>query len=280
MWFVTGLRRGRIRRAGGRSRFHSVTTSAGCFRVHCFEAGTGAPVVLVHGMNGSGEYWADLIPVLVDAGYRVYAPDLLGFGRSEAPDVDYSMRLQAETLSGLLQSLGVQKARLLGVSLGGFVALRIAVDYPEAVGALLLLNSVGTSFETDVDMRLFSPESVEELQSLLSILTTEQPQFPRFFARDLVRTLRRHGWVVRRTIASIFTRRDLLADEDLEGIQAKTLLLWGEKDQLVPLENGEKMQRAIPGAELQVLSGCGHAILETRGEEVTRRALKFLATTR
>lgn len=280
MWFVTALRRNKLRRAGVESRYATVKTSRGGFRVHYVVGGEGPTVVLVHGMNGSVEYWADLLPKIVEAGFRVYAVDLLGFGRSEAPDVDYAIRLQAEIVRELLQQLELRAVRLLGVSLGGWIALRVAAEEPELVRALLLLNSAGMSLETEVNMELFSPESVSDLQQLLAVLMTVPPQVPRFLARDLVRSLRRHGWVVRRTIRSIFTAQDVLSQAELEAVRAQTTLIWGAEDRLIPLIEAEQLQRSIAGAELQVIPGCGHAILEMRGDEVTRRILESLDRTR
>ena len=105
------------------------------FRVHYLVGGRGQPLVLVHGLDGRAENWARLMPALMCHGHRVYAIDLLGFGRSDRPDVDYSIALQAEVLNQFFDSQGLARADLGGWSMGGWVTLKFALTIRNACAA-------------------------------------------------------------------------------------------------------------------------------------------------
>ncbi len=112
----------------------------------------GKTVVLFHGKNFAGYYWKDVIKALADKGYRVIVPDQIGFGKSSKPFIHYSFHLLAKFSKQLLDTLGVAKAAVLGHSMGGMLATRFALQYPETTTKLLLENPIG--FE---DYRTFVP---------------------------------------------------------------------------------------------------------------------------
>src|SRR3984885_15591784 len=100
-------------------------------------------VVLLHGKNFFGAYWKDTIGVLINAGFRVIVPDQLGFGKSSKPNIHYSFRLFAKSTHDLLASLGIERAVILGHSMGGMVATRFALMYPDSTSHLVLENPIG-----------------------------------------------------------------------------------------------------------------------------------------
>ena len=118
-------------RDGARSKY----VKAGGYRMHYFEAGEagGTPLLLVHGLGARGEDWAPMIPALAAKGFHVYAPDLLGYGRSAHPDVSYSISMEEASVVQFMQAVHLARADVGGWSMGGWVWLKLALEHPEMV---------------------------------------------------------------------------------------------------------------------------------------------------
>lgn len=251
-------------------RFHlwqehveSKYVDAGGYRLHYFEAkptdeSAGTPLVLVHGLGSRGEDWAALIPKLAAQGFHVYAPDLLGYGRSPKPDVNYSIALQETTVVQFLQAVRVAHADVGGWSMGGWVAMKLTLDHPEMVDRLVIYDSAGIYFPTTFDAAsLFVPSDVDGVRRLMAILSPKPPALPKFAEEAALRKLQRNGWVIHRSLAAMQNGRDLM-DFKLRNISRPTLVVWGSADELLPLSLGESIHQRIPGSVLDVMDGCGH----------------------
>ena len=185
LWVIDESTDAWLRLAGARSEY----VQLGLFRIHYLVGGRGRPLVLVHGLDGRAENWAGLMPALMRHGHRVYAIDLLGFGRSDRPDVDYSIALQADVLNQFFDSQNLPRADLGGWSMGGWVALKFALDHPERVRRIFVADSAGINFKLPFDPVLFQPATVDQAQRLLALLTPQGSLIPRFVARDVVRRM-------------------------------------------------------------------------------------------
>ncbi len=120
----------------------------------------GETVILFHGKNFNGYYWKNVIPMLTSRGYRVIVPDHIGWGKSDRPDIHYSFHQLAENNKKLLDNLNVKRVSVLGHSMGGMLATRFALMFPEKVERLILENPIGLE-----DYRTFVPfESLEKLE--------------------------------------------------------------------------------------------------------------------
>lgn len=252
-----------LRAIGMRSDFVRV----GEHRVHYFVGGEGPPLVVVHGVASRA---ADLAPIYsaLLRKHRVYAPDLLGYGQSDQPpDADYSVAMQAEAVRGFMDAMGIRDADVMGVSMGGWIALKVAADHPERVRRLALVSSAGVGFPTTLHERSFSAQTLEELRASLALQTDRT--VPTFILRDLLRRSRMRAWVVRRSMASMLTQRDLL-DGKLQRVTMPALLVWGTRDRIVPISVAAALQRELPQARMVRLDGCGHlAIVECRAAALT-----------
>ncbi len=229
-------------------------------RVHYLAAGPagGSVVVLVHGLGGQAEDWRMLTPYLVKAGFRVYMPDLPGFGRSERPaDFSYSIHDQAGAVIGFLDGLGLKQVDLGGWSMGGWIVQRVAGEHPERVRRLMLFDSAGIHEKPAWETRLFTPVSTAELDQLDELLMPRPPTIPGFVARDILRESSRHAWVIHRAVSSMLTGQDT-TDDLLTGLRMPVLLVWGAEDRITPLSQGERIHSLIPHSELEVVPGCGH----------------------
>ena len=140
---------------------HSHRIAVEQIRVHYYVLGpeTGTPVVLVHGLGSRAEDWDKLAPSLAMAGYRVYLPDLPGYGQSERPaDFSYSISDEAAVMAAFMEALGLKQVDLGGWSMGGWIAQEIAAKHPERVKKLMLFDSAGFYWKPEWNTALFTPD--------------------------------------------------------------------------------------------------------------------------
>ena len=160
LWLVDRQIEARLRLHG----VHSEYVTVNGYKMHYLVGGSGRPLVLVHGLGSRGADWANLIPQFIDGGNRVYAVDLLGYGLSSQPkDESYSIADQASMVEGFLDSQHLPQVDLAGWSMGGWIAMRVALQQPERIRRLVLLDSAGLRFKLGFDPALFQPASPKDL---------------------------------------------------------------------------------------------------------------------
>jgi pimeloyl-ACP methyl ester carboxylesterase len=228
-------------------------------KIHYFAGGSGSPIVLVHGLGGRAEDWDNLMPRLVRDHHRVYALDLPGYGRSDWPSsATYSIPELAGAVEAFMDNRHLDQADLAGWSMGGWVAMRVALDRPQRIRRLVILDSAGIRFDLRWDTSLFEPDTPAKLRDLDNLLMPgNAPHVPGFIQRDVFRFVRKHGWVVKRNLDSMLTGKNLL-DGQLGQLKMPMLIVWGKQDHLIPISVGEAIHAAIPQSEFVVVDGCGH----------------------
>lgn len=247
-------------------------------RMHYLTIGpeSGEPVVLVHGLGGRAEDWRLLAPHIAKAGFRVYMPDLPGYGRSERPrDFTYSVRDEAAIVVDFTKALSLRQVNLGGWSMGGWIVQIVAVEHPDVVRRLMIFDAAGLNVKPDWDTNLFVPKNVAQLDQLEALLMPHPPPIPVFVARDILRISHEHAWVLERALRTMLTGTDT-TDRMLPGLKMPVLILWGAEDRIVPLSNGKKMQELIPQSELDVFKGCGHLAPEQCADEMAPHLIDFL----
>src|SRR5262249_4812760 len=153
--------------------------------------------VLVHGLGGRSEDWRNLAPYLVRSGFRLYMPDLPGYGRSDRPsDFSYSIADQANAVLGFMNTQGLMQVDLGGWSMGGWIAQYLAGNHPERVKKLMLFDSAGLYEKPVWNTDLFMPVSAIELDQLDKLLMPHPPAVPGFIANDILRTSRERRWIM------------------------------------------------------------------------------------
>ncbi|HLI75333.1 MAG TPA: alpha/beta hydrolase [Acidobacteriaceae bacterium] len=238
-----------------------VLTPAG--RVHYYEAepripGGGVPLVLVHGLGDRDEAWAPMIKRLKRAGFHVYAPDLLGYGRSPKPaDGDYSMEGEARFVYDFIQALGLQKTDLGGWSMGGWVALDLAHDHPEVLDRVVVFDAAGLKFQPAYPLTIFNPRTPDDAQRLWSLMEPDGKPLPQSVRQDLLRRLQDQQWVVSKNMNAMIGSPTFV-DAFLPTLPEPLLIVWGSRDALTPLALGQQMHALDPHSELDVVEGCGH----------------------
>jgi pimeloyl-ACP methyl ester carboxylesterase len=251
------------------------------------EKPNGRTVVLLHGKNFSGAYWAPTVKVLTEAGYRVVVPDQIGFGKSAKPAVyQFSFHALAANTQSLLSSLGVEKFALIGHSMGGMLAVRTALMYPERVEKLVLVNPIGledwklvvpyhTVDENFAQELRATPESIREYQRQNYFAGQWKPEYEPLIEILAGWTLhpeyRRVAWNAALTSDMVFTQPVLY---EFERVKVPTLLIIGQRDRTaigkawVSKEVasrlgdypalGKAAASRIPGARLVEIADAGH----------------------
>ena len=219
--------------------------------MHYYCAGRrGTPIVLIHGLGSSAETWASLIPMLSKE-YLVYAPDLPGFGKTPLAPEGTNISTHVLYLERFLDALGYPCVTLVGNSLGGWIATRFAVEHPERVEQLYLLNSAGLRREN-----LHSPYAKDRIaarRSLEHMLGFSFP-VPKFVLDAVVRNSQTPAYAG--FIRGYDPREEL--DSVLANVQVPTTIIWGERDNLLPLICAHDLQSGIANSELVLLPHVGH----------------------
>lgn len=251
--------------------------------IHFQEFGerTNPTLLMIHGYTASVYVWHSVAPLLADEGFHVVAVDLLGFGFSDKPTwFDYTIASQARMISRLMNRLGIGRATIVGSSYGGAVAATLALDYPERAEKLVLVDAV---INDEVKNRpILKLAAVPGLGELVTPFLLDSKLF---LKRRMKETLaaENHHLITRERVESVLrplaakdAHHSVLAtsrrwdagriERDAQYINHPTLIVWGEKDSVIPLENGEKLYRSILNSRLVVLKNCGHVPSEEKPE--------------
>jgi len=264
--------------------------SIGGNRVFYHRRGRGRPLVLVHGWMVSHWAWRHVIPSLA-GDYDVVAIDLPGFGESDRPspsEYRYDAPAFAETLIGVLDSLAIERATLVGHSMGGGVALYAAARRPERVERLVLIDALVYPFRIPAEGKIILVPYLGE--ALFRTLTTRAlvRRFlrqhiyadPTRVAEDWVdylwERMNRPGGYAAAVAALRFCARPDVVERSVRAVRAPTLVVWGEADRLLPVDAARRLADDLPGAETAILPGCGHAPQEERPEDLVRAWGPFL----
>ncbi|MDX3451514.1 alpha/beta hydrolase [Streptomyces sp. ME02-8801-2C] len=240
-------------------------------------AGEGPALVLIHGIGDSSATWAELIPDLARS-HTVIAPDLLGHGASDKPRADYSVAAYANGVRDLLTTLGIESATLVGHSLGGGVAMQFAYQFPERTERLILVSAGGVGREVNPVLRAVSLPGAHLALSALRL-----PGM-RLQVGLVVRLMKLLGTGLGQDATELLTLVDALPDETARNAFIRTLravvdwrgqvvtmldrcyltegmptmLLWGDRDSVVPVRHAYRAHEAMPGSRLEVFEGAGH----------------------
>jgi len=276
---------GWLRDAGLEPRFAIL----GGLRVRYVRAGAGPPVVLIHGLASSIFTWRDVLPVLVSR-HDVVALDLPGFGGSDQPP-DLEARLYPGLVVSLMDRLGLDRASLVGNSLGGAVAVQVAVTAPDRVDRLALMDAAGFNLKPADRPWLLRAAGSRPAGVVLGRLPVPRRlvrlALRQVFHDDSLVTDERVNEYLTPLLrpGAIDSLHSLLASRTDAGgfvatvprVRARTLVLWGREDGWIPVEHAELFAAAIPDSQVVVLESCGHMPQEERPEQVAKLLLEFLS---
>ena len=257
--------------------------------------GDGAPVVLIHGTPSSSYIWRNIMPSLLEAGYKVHLFDLLGYGLSERPqdlDIDTSVTGQVPILEGLLALWGLNEAHIIAHDIGGAVAQRFAIQSPERVKSLTMLDVV--SYDSWPSKRTHE-QMQSGLEKLIKASDTDHREHFREWLYSTVQNKDRLADTSMDTYldficgpvgqASFFQHQVMhydpkhtqeVAPRYAELGQNPVQLIWGADDAWQVEAWAHKLHAAIPGSELHILQDCGHFSMEDQPEAISALLVDFL----
>ncbi|HUH61454.1 MAG TPA: alpha/beta hydrolase [Terracidiphilus sp.] len=236
----------------------------------------GPAIVLVHGLGGRSEDWVNLAPYLSRAGYRVYMPDLPGYGRSARPaSFSYSVPDEANVVVAFMDTMGLKQVDLGGWSMGGWIVEWIASRHSERVKRLLLFDAAGIYVQPAWNTDLFTPQNAAQIDQLDALLMPHPPRVPGFVAADILRISREHAWVIHRALDSMLTGRDA-TDRILPDLKMPVLIVWGAEDHITPIDQANTIHRLVPQSQLDVIPGCGHLAPSQCASQIGPTVVEFL----
>src|SRR6185295_15089874 len=249
-------------------------------KIHYVEAGTGPTVILLHGLGGSTQVWQLNIAALAEK-YHVVVPDQIGFGKSDKPFVNYRIRTYVDFLDQFCKQLKIERATLVGNSMGGWIAAMFTASFPDRVDKLVLVDAAGYAPPKDIDTRIFfglNPTTREGMKILaakvfynklfLTDAAIDQAIAARLAAGD--------GYTIKSITESIIRGEDFL-DDTVKTIKQPALIVWGRQDGLVSLAEGERFNKDIAGSKLIVIDECGHVPPIEKPMEFNAEVIKFLS---
>ncbi len=267
-------------------------------RVAYRRAGQGPVILLIHGITSTSATWETVIPALA-RGHTVIAPDLLGHGESAKPRGDYSLGAYASGVRDLLVALGHERATVVGHSLGGGIAMQLAYQFPERCERLVLVDSGGLGQEVSPLIRAATLPGASEVLPLL----TYEPLLT--VARKLAAAAGRIGLRLGTDMAQIAAGHATLADREAREAFVHTLrtivdsrgqrvaatdrlylaslvpflLIWGERDSVIPVAHAHSAHGLVPTSRLEVFAASGHFPQIDEPERFARTLANFISET-
>jgi len=247
--------------------------------IHYFDMGSGPVVVLLHGLGSRKDDWLPVLEPMAQK-YRLLVPDQIGFGKSDKPLLDYSIQTYVDFLNEFLRQLKVEKASLVGESLGGWIAALYVAEIGGGahlipVEKLVLVDAAG--LKQDKPIPDLNPSSLAAMRGMMEAVFYDTS----WLSEDALRKIFTDKLAVHDgyTVRSILGNPGLGAerlDERLPSIKVPTLVTWGKQDKLLPIASGERYAAGIAGAKLVSFDKCGHVPAVEKTEEFLAAVTGFL----
>ena len=261
--------------------------------MNIIDMGSGEPVIFIHGLSGCWQNWLEQLPLFA-RDHRVIAVDLPGFGQSEMPIKEISISCYAEAIDELMEELDIETARIVGNSMGGFIGAELAIQHPERVERLVLVAAAGLSIESirterttglrhraenliffslgHIASRSHQVALRPRLRAALLMLVAAHPQkLPGPLAAQQVLGSGKPGFSDALEAMCRYPLRDRL-----EKIACPTLIIWGDKDILVPVKDAAIFEELIPDARKIIYKDTGHVSMMERPERFNSDVKAFL----
>ncbi len=268
-----------------------VPVGAGAMHVERYGHG-GTAVILIHGFATCSFLWRNVAPAVSDAGHTAYAVDLFGYGESDRPfDADFGIAAQAEYLDAAMTALRVARAVLVGVDIGGDIAVRLAATRPERVEKLVLINTpafdelpardITQMQRNTVKFALRTTRGILGAAPLVEAILRKSVSDPdkhmptRLIARYLAPFVGKEGTNHLLVLASSVSADDL-EDVELRNIHVPALVLWGEEDGFVDARVAEKLTNSLPDGRLVRLPGVARLLPEENPEYLVELLMDFM----
>jgi 2-hydroxy-6-oxonona-2,4-dienedioate hydrolase len=246
--------------------------------IRYYDVGSGPPLLLIHGIGGDADEWVFCFGPLSQS-RRVLALDLLGFGRSGKPLIEYTIAGFVEVVQHFLRDLKIDRMAVLGESMGGWIAASFALKFPSMVDKLVLVDAAGVWGDITtlpIDVRVSTRDHLREIFQLLfrDQRMVNDAQIDLAYHQHLERG---DGYTIDSVLRNAASGREVL-DEVIGNVVSPTLIVWGEQDRMIPVSVGRRLQKLIAGSKLEVIPRCGHLPALEKPEAFVQYVLEFLAS--
>jgi len=248
------------------------------------DGGNGETILMLHGFGANKDNWTRFAKFISPA-YHVVALDLPGFGESTClDDASYTIANQARRVALFADAIGLKRFHIVGNSMGGYIAARYTVMFPERVLTLGLFDSGGVRSPVPSEManKLSKGEpnplvagTVDEYDRLIRFVFSTPPDIPRFVKRPLVEEAQRHQASNQRIWKQI-SSENVALEPDLPKITARTLVLWGDQDRVIDVSCVQILKKGLPNCTAVIMQSCGHLPMIERPQEAAGHYLTFL----
>jgi pimeloyl-ACP methyl ester carboxylesterase len=234
------------------------------------------PVVLLHGLGGSAERWKKIIPYL-STKYRLIIPDIIGFGYSEKPHVEYTIDFFINFIKKFLNLLNISDVNIIGSSFGGLLALEYAIKYKTEIKKLVLVSPAGMMRYVSTTLKHYISAALyptyENVLRAYQEMMFDSKMVSEESIEDFINrmNLPNSKYAFMSTLMAFNDQPELI---DRLNIDIPTLIIWGRNDKLIPVRYAKKFK--IPNSKIVILDHCGHYPYIEKIEEFVRLILKFL----
>jgi 2-hydroxy-6-oxonona-2,4-dienedioate hydrolase len=263
------------------------------FNIHYNDAGSGEVVAMLHGSGPGASGWSNFnrnVEAFVQAGYRVLLIDQPGWSQSDPIVIEKGARCvyNSAAIKGVLDALKIDKAHLIGNSMGGTTALQFALDHPDRIGKLIVMGGGGVGQSLFVPMppegiklilQLYKQPTLDNLKKMLNVFVYDASALTEELMQGRLKSMMDREDHLRNFVQTAevnphhqfvdFTSR-------LKEVKAPTLVTWGRDDRFVPLDSGLRLIWGLQDAELHVFSKCGHWAQWEHANKFNRLVLEFL----
>ncbi|MGI9282694.1 MAG: alpha/beta fold hydrolase [Endozoicomonas sp.] len=253
--------------------------------LHYQEAGVGPAVLFIHGSGPGASGFSNFkgnYPVFAEAGYRAIVPDLPGYGLSDKPETEYTLDFFVDAMMGLIDKLGIEKVTLVGNSLGGAIAIKMALDKPELVEKLILMAPGGLM---EKERYYLEMEGIQKMGAAFAAGELNEPVgMKRLLGLQLFNPDQISDDIVHERVAIVLnqpkcvlsTMQVPVLTERLKELQGPILGFWGMNDKFCPSHGAQTMMEHCSNIRFNLLSECGHWVMVEHKELFNRECLDFI----
>lgn len=240
-------------------------------------------IILVHGLGASAERWEHVIPLLKND-YRVIVPDLIGFGYSDKPAVDYTLEFFSQFFSNFLQKLGIKKSNIIGSSLGGQIVTEYSAAHETEVEKLILVSPSGVMKKStpalDAYIMAALYPSRDGAKNAFQMMAGPGKKIEHYIIDGFVERMSLPNAKMAFMSTLLCLKNAELITNKLTKISVPTLIIWGEKDPVIPIKYGDSFVSAIKDCRFYRMDGCGHTPYVDKPKEFYELVRGFLTDTR
>lgn len=237
-------------------------------------------LILMHGLGGYAERWSNLIPFLKEK-FHIFAPDLLGYGQSDKPSVDYTPELFVKFVFEFIEALNIKKTCMIGTSLGGQIVAECAATQVSTIEKIVLISPAGIMRKSTPTLDAYTMAALyptkESVKTAYQMMVGPGKQVSEISIERFVNNMSRPNakMAFLSTLLGLKNAPDIF--DKLERIKIPTLLIWGKEDKLIPFEYSQQFVSSINNCEFIPMEGCGHSPYVEDPENLSKLVIKFLS---